>query len=180
MLTVSPEELSLRDGMVVCPQCLKAYQAVEAGTLPLAEVRHAQSSDGAAPSKRFCPHCGQDIGHGINFCPYCGRSLHAADVPAAQAVAVRPDAAVPASGPYASRAKEESSQSSSGQSPASTASPAQPEVEFDWKPMIPSYRLIQHRQHEPASLGFQAFAIAVILALLVLLAFIIYHALLLQ
>ena len=155
----------------------KNIQAVEAGTLPLAEVRHARSSDGAAPSKRFCPHCGQDIGHGINFCPYCGRSLHAADVPAAQAVAVRPDAAVPASGPYASRAKEDSSQSSNGQSPVSTA---QPEVEFDWKPMIPSYRLIQHRQHEPASLGFQAFAIAVILALLVLLAFIIYHALLLQ
>ena len=60
---MSLEELSLRDGLVVCPQCLTAYQAVEQGTLP-PQVSRLEDSTTATHAKRFCPHCGEKIGQG--------------------------------------------------------------------------------------------------------------------
>lgn len=169
-MTVSLEELSLRDGLVVCPQCLNAYQAVEAGTLPA--VHGTKVDDPAAhPPKRYCPHCGQDIGHGINFCPYCGGSLHT-DEDSATGMETHQVTNQPAAQPNPPHTTERHSGKTSHHRQENRPKTTQA---FDWKPMIPSYRLDRQRQHEPASLGFQAFAFAVIIALLTLLAFIIYH-----
>lgn len=165
---MSLEELSLRDGLVVCPQCLTAYQAVEQGTLSPQVSRGEEST--SAHAKRFCPHCGEDIGQGINYCPYCGGSLreHAAgraEVTAASRheSAVRDNAQ--ASQHVASKRRHDDGDKDDEIRHA-----------FDWKPIIPSYRLAQIRRSEPASPRFQAFAIATIVALLVLLAYIVYHA----
>lgn len=178
-MNVSLQELAQRDGVVVCPQCLSAYQAVDAGTLP--------APPAAAPARQhYCPHCGEDIGQGINFCPYCGGRLHdtASDTLAPHAVASTQPSQASAetkrrdssSGSrHSSNHHRQSSRRHSGTDSADAEAPM-----FDWKPMIPSYRLAQHQRHEPASLGFQAFAIAIIIALVALLVFIIYHAMLLQ
>ncbi len=162
---MSLEELSLRDGLVVCPQCLTGYQVVEPGELsPPADKR---GDTKMAPAKRYCPHCGESIGEGINFCPYCGGNLHAtsADVTANLAKAEN----TPAShSMHASHDKETADRHGNHTEKEQQL--------FDWKPIIPSYRLAQVRRSEPASLRFQAFAISIILALLALLAFIIYKA----
>lgn len=172
-MTVSLEELSLRDGLVVCPQCLNAYQAVEAGTLPAVTAQPNQTQQ---PSKHFCPHCGQDIGqdisHGINYCPYCGGSLRHEPSGLQQTKQPSND-----SRPDTNHHRPRTSQRHAGKSTNNHTSHSNESPQgFDWKPMIPSYRLVRQRENEPASIGFQAFAIAVILALLALLAFIIYHA----
>ena len=161
---MSLEELSLRDGLVVCPQCLTSYQVVEPGTL----TPPTSKSGGAktVPTMHFCPHCGESIGEGINFCPYCGGNLHVNTPEVTNPVKANDNPA---------------SQSGHGSHDKGTSHRHGGNAEkdqqlFDWKPIIPSYRLAQIRRQEPASLRFQAFAISVILALLALLAFIIYKA----
>ena len=164
VMNVSPEELSVRDGLVVCPQCLNAYQAIEPGTLPRPHSPQAETADETEhmqPPMRYCPHCGQSIGEGINFCPYCGKALNAAS-----------DSTETISNHDTGKRHQSSRRSHEHGTHTSTLS----DTGFDWKPMIPSYRLAQHRHREPASPAFQAFAIAVIMGLLALLAFIIYRA----
>lgn len=162
---MSLEELSLRDGLVVCPQCLTAYQVVEPGELSPPVDKRGNTK--MASAMRFCPHCGESIGEGINFCPYCGGNLHAASAVATATSAKSHD--TPASHPMHGPSDKETSNHRQG-------GRAEKEQLFDWKPIIPSYRLAQVRQREPASLRFQAFAISIIIALLALLAFIIYKA----
>ena len=163
---MSLEELSLRDGLVVCPQCLTSYQAVEQGTLdPPTEKRGDTMT---ASTMHFCPHCGEGIGDGINFCPYCGGSLHAN---------TRDTKANPTKTDDNPDSHHRHGSHDRGTIHHRRGSNDEKEQQlFDWKPIIPSYRLAQVRRHEPASLRFQAFAIAVIIALLALLAFIISHA----
>ena len=174
VMNVSLEELSQRDGLVVCPQCLSAYQAVEPSTLPADEQSRGKANE-TAPVMHYCPHCGQSIGTGINYCPYCGRSLH---VPETSAVI----AATPVAAQHiaSDRRSPDSNHADAHQSPNDPSNKSTSTQTFDWKPMIPSYRMSRLRQYEPASRGFQAFAYATIIALLALLAFIIYHARLLS
>ena len=168
---MSLQELSLRDGAVVCPQCLTSYQAVAAGELPAQDDLRPTTK--TAPDIHYCPHCGEGIGHGINYCPYCGGNLHQASEIAAPTAdsgpsAPAPAAAAPSRGKKSSRRGHHHQDGSHGEDNEKQS--------FDWKPIIPSYRLAQIRRHEPASLRFQAFAIATILVLLALLAYIIYQA----
>ena len=172
---MSLEELSLRDGLVVCPQCLTAYQAVEQGTLP-PQVSRLEDSTTATHAKRFCPHCGEKIGQGINFCPYCGGNLR-------DDAASSPDDVVKTASSRETGIHDKEQVSQQGANKHRHGNPDkddEPQQTFDWKPIIPSYRLAQIRRSEPASPRFQAFAIATILALLALLAFIVYHASLLN
>ena len=164
-LDVSLEELSLRDGLVVCPQCLTSYQAVEPGTLTPPATKNGGAK--TVPTMRYCPHCGESIGEGINFCPYCGGNLHANTLDAAN-----PTKAVDSPASHSRHGSHDK-----GTSHHQHGNDKEKEQQlFDWKPIIPSYRLAQIRRQEPASMRFQAFAISVILALLALLAFIIYKA----
>ena len=170
IMDVSSEELALRDGRVVCPQCLNDYQAVDPATLPKVVVPVEQHQEPTSRTPHYCPHCGEDIGRVIHFCPYCGKSL----IVDSESIDDEADAQ-PAERQQASSRRTShhghSKHAHRHEHNAGNATPA-----FDWKPMIPSYRMVQQRQHEPANIGFQAFAIAIIIALLVLLAFIIYHA----
>lgn len=170
---MSLQELSLRDGLVVCPQCLTSYQAVEAGSLTPPGDNRPSAKDTRV--MHYCPHCGESIGDGINYCPYCGGNLHVS----------RPAVLSPTD-PDAQQSDHDTLPSTHRPRHSATRQQGGAETEsdeqqtFNWKPIIPSYRLAQIRRQQPASPRFQAFAIAVILALLALLAYIIYHASLLS
>lgn len=155
-MSVSPEELAQRDGLVVCPQCLTAYQAVPPGSLPQAASLSTKHTAGTDAPKRFCPHCGKRIDEGINFCPYCGNKLQHMPPP------------IPT--------PESSGQELFANKHVEPAEPTHAVDSFEWKPLLPSYRYVDRHAHEPASKRFQAVAIAIILALLSLLAYIILQA----
>ena len=163
-MNVSDEELTLRDGLVVCPQCLASYQAVpptqHPSTATSADAQPAVTT--ASPVAQYCPHCGQNIGKTINYCPYCGASLH--DTGDAHRHDQR------------ERHRHGKPQAESLSQPSRQPKPAVPASEgVEWRPLLPSYS-ISREHNEPASPRFMAFAVATILALLALLAFIIYHA----
>ena len=82
LLTISQEEVVIHDSQVVCPQCLAVCQ-YEGGKLVVrddsdAPYRHTTSVNTVDnESSRFCHHCGKHLPSGISFCPYCGANLGA-------------------------------------------------------------------------------------------------------
>lgn len=83
VVVVSQEEIAMRDGVVVCPQCLAMFDAEgnlcetrTAGrvrSMPAPETSH---NDAEQPYS-YCPDCGKPLPANVNFCPYCGIKLKA-------------------------------------------------------------------------------------------------------
>lgn len=79
-LDVSLEEVTMREGVVVCPQCLSVFD-MDGNTRdndePQGEVRkpQGQPASEAGDTFSFCPECGHSLPAGVNFCPYCGTKL---------------------------------------------------------------------------------------------------------
>ena len=123
-VSISPEELAVTGGVVICPQCLAQF-AAEGVDLPKVE-RHEPAPVASAEhdnrgSERFCYGCGKELPdhQGLRFCPFCGVPLLAneqsqpAREPVVATVATQPRTAVSAK---ASGSKSSSKLSSSSSS----------------------------------------------------------------
>ncbi len=176
-LTVSPEELALHAGAVVCPQCLTVFDAsgdVPEGTILERPVRVVEEH----LTYGYCPHCGRKIPQGVNFCPYCGQSL--ADV---GEDADTGDSAGNDGNPEPVADEQTSSATSSGShhghSSGEHRSSHRHSSRRQWQPVMPSYRYAQtslgwRSGAQKASTLFAFVSWVVIAALIVLLAFIIH------
>lgn len=100
-LDVSLEEVTMREGVVVCPQCLSVFD-MDGNTRdndePQGEVRkpQGQPASEAGDTFSFCPECGHSLPAGVNFCPYCGTKL--SQLRRAQATAATVNAPEPQAG----------------------------------------------------------------------------------
>lgn len=165
-VSISPEELAVTGGVVICPQCLAQFVA-EGVDLPKVE-RHEPAPVASAEhdnrgSERFCYGCGKELPdhQGLRFCPFCGVPLLAneqsqpAREPVVATVATQPRPAV--------SAKASGSKSSSKLSSSNTNA-------YRYVPNVYSKEL----PPEPPSLRFKILAYSIIMVLLAILGFIIY------
>lgn len=168
-VSISPEELAVTGGVVICPQCLAQF-AAEGVDLPKVE-RHEPAPVASAEhdnrgSERFCYGCGKELPdhQGLRFCPFCGVPLLAneqsqpAREPVVATVATQPRTAVSAK---ASGSKSSSKLSSSSSSNTNA---------YRYVPNVYSKEL----PPEPPSLRFKILAYSIIMVLLAILGFIIY------
>ncbi len=175
VIVVSSEEVAVREGVVVCPQCLAVFDMD--GNLHTSQPRHVTRSVSEQPDKRqqqpearrddnttepflYCPECGKPLPGGINFCPYCGIALAAETT-----------------------AHTTPSQPARQEQPAATAPAAttrsKPAPAAQWTPVITTLHYQPNKWGtEPANTRTLAAGYTVIAALLVLLVFIIYKGLL--
>lgn len=187
VVIVSHEELSMREGVAVCPQCLAAFDMD--GQLrspqPQVKIRQAQPASGdtgrpmptrltAQPLPQhegysYCPECGKRLPPQVNFCPYCGIRLASSSTPAPGGEAT-PSSTPPAPAPHAS-------------SPAPSSAEPEPQLApaLAWTPVFPT---VQYRMRKwgsaPASLRTRAVGYTVIIVLLALFAFIVYQGMLIS
>lgn len=152
--------------MVVCPQCLASYPVQESNAITPEQVRQMRqpSMDVHQLEKKYCSHCGNRISAGINFCPYCGVNLR-------QDVVTNLHQAMPISSDVMMNTPVDDTDETGEQTDEMPK-----EKGFEWKPMLPSYRISHRHRHHPASAHFQAVAFALIIGLLVTLGYIVYHA----
>ena len=168
-VSISPEELAVTGGVVICPQCLAQFVA-EGVDLPKVE-RHEPAPVASAEhdnrgSERFCYGCGKELPdhQGLRFCPFCGVPLLAneqsqpAREPVVATVATQPRTAVSAK---ASGSKSSSKLSSSSSSNTNA---------YRYVPNVYSKEL----PPEPPSLRFKILAYSIIMVLLAIFRFIIY------
>lgn len=168
-VSISPEELAVTGGVVICPQCLAQFVA-EGVDLPKVE-RHEPAPVASAEhdnrgTERFCYGCGKELPdhQGLRFCPFCGVPLLAneqsqpAREPVVATVATQPRPAVSAK---ASGSKSSSKLSSSSSSNTNA---------YRYVPNVYSKEL----PPEPPSLRFKILAYSIIMVLLAILGFIIY------
>jgi len=184
-MAVSQEELVMHDCQVVCPQCLAICQ-YEGGELVVrddsdAPYRHTASASTSAPqheTSRFCHSCGKQLPGGISFCPYCGADLSApfSDTPqpaAAPAASSEPPAPRPA--PKPAPVKEKSSPAPVEPTPSRQGN-APSRVEDNLRTITRHYSSAHPHLHQNGTMPgktFKIVAYAIIVALLVLLAYII-------
>lgn len=177
VLVVSPEEMIMRDGVVVCPQCLSVFDAE--GTVresrPQGEYRTpepesvADKPSTATPAQEdirqsnqtaysYCPYCGLGLPDGIRFCPYCGvRLVDGVEEPQEE----RAEDKIPVSIPSATDSKKD---------------PSHKELlSYKGTPMLPFYNFRHMKEKEPASVAFKLVAYPIIVALLVIFIVIIYQ-----
>ncbi len=184
-MAVSQEELVLHDCQIVCPQCL-AICHYENGALVVkddsdAPYRHnASVSTQPADSTKYCHSCGRKLPEGISFCPYCGVDLKTpfeTEPEPAPAPAVKHEE--PVQQPVAPAPRQEE------RAPASRPVQDQPmpqtsQVEEKLRNIPHHYNGMPSRMHmndDRPSTPFKVFAYAIIVLLLILLAYIIYSGL---
>ena len=168
-VSISPEELAVTGGVVICPQCLAQFVA-EGVDLPKVE-RHEPAPVASAEhdnrgSERFCYGCGKELPdhQGLRFCPFCGVPLLAneqsqpAREPVVATVATQPRTAV--------SAKASGSKSSSKLSSSSSLNTNA----YRYVPNVYSKEL----PPEPPSLRFKILAYSIIMVLLAIFGLIIY------
>ena len=167
-VAVSSEELSLHDGVVVCPQCLAVFddngvrQAPQPGGV---RVASSQPQEPVSDEIHYCHHCGKPLVSDANFCPYCGKRVRG----------VEP---VPSDEPMADLQPEP--QQPQDETPASSA-PAPKEPAMKWTPVYSNYHYREPKWGEgPASLRARLAGYVVIAVQLALLAFIVYKAVLIS
>ena len=169
-VAVSSEELSLHDGVVVCPQCLAVFDENGVRETPQpGRVRVAQSQPQpqatAVDEVTYCRHCGKPLVSDANFCPYCGKRVRG----------VEP---VPSDEPMVDLQPEP--QQPQYEAPASPA-PAPKEPAMKWTPVYSNYHYREPKWGEgPASLRARLAGYVVIAVQLALLAFIVYKAVLIS
>lgn len=187
VVVVSAEELAMRNGVAVCPQCLAVFDMDGNVQQPRVNNTARQISDNApetvsaaphpAPSQasaapvteafRFCPECGKPLPAGVKFCPYCGLRLAApaASAPRVQAAMATESPAV-ADKPAASAPEENERQ----------LPPA-----AKWAPVFPT---VHYRMRKwgagPASPRAKFVGYTTIFLLLALFAFIVYQGMLIS
>lgn len=171
-VAVSSEELSLHDGVVVCPQCLAVFddngvrQAPQPGRV---RVASPQPQEPVSDEIHYCHHCGKPLVSDANFCPYCGKRVRGADpAPAEERQEERVEENLPAPQP---------------QQPDAIAddAPTAQEPAVKWTPVYTNYRYREPKWGEgPASIRARLAGYAVIAAQLALLAFIVYKAMLIS
>ena len=189
-MAVSQEELVMHDCQVVCPQCLAICQ-YEGGALVVrddsdAPYRHNANASTNAPqheTSRFCHGCGKQLPAGISFCPYCGADLNAPfEEPKTVAPVIQPEPE-PKRQVQPQRQVEPQRQEpvrEKKQPEPVHESPARQEssshVEDKLRTMSRHYSGAHHHMHEDDTMPgttFKIIAYAVIIALLILLAYII-------
>ncbi len=168
-VSISPDELAVTGGVVICPQCLAQFVA-EGVDLPKIEqndpVPVASAEHDNRGSERFCYGCGKELPdhQGLRFCPFCGVPLLAneqsqpAREPVVATVARQPRTTASAK---ASGSKSSSKLSSSSSSNTNA---------YRYVPNVYSKEL----PPEPPSLRFKILAYSIIMVLLAILGFIIY------
>lgn len=168
VVVVSTEELTMHDGVAVCPQCLAVFDP-STGDLRTARPRGTHRSMPAPQSEpvkqqqegySYCPDCGKPLPPDVRFCPYCGIKL-VPDAPAASKPVVAATVA-PALQPQEAPAQ-----------PTQVETPE--ERKRKWTPMLPSYSFRHTVRKQPASLRARIVGFTVIIALVALLALIIYE-----
>ncbi len=151
-ISVSQEEIALRGGNVVCPQCLGSYHIHT-------DLTAEQVLAARGVVHPHCPECDRELPpqSGISFCPYCGASLspsrHEPEPQKTEPVREKP----------------------TEHKPRHRHTHHTPEQK--WTPMIPTYYHNQNDQTKPAGALFQILAWLIILALTAVLVYVIYHAL---
>ena len=170
-VSISPEELAVTSGVVICPQCLAQF-AAEGVDLPQVE-RHEPASAPVASAvrdggdtERFCYACGKELPdhQGLRFCPFCGVPLLANEQSQS---AKEPVAAPIARQPRSATAAKASDSKSSAKSSSSATSSANA---YRYVPNVFSKEL----PPEPPSLRFKILAYSIIMVLLAIFGFIIY------
>lgn len=165
IVVVSAEEVAMREGVVVCPQCLAVFDMdgnvrhkAQQGTARHLEEASEQSPAPIAAEQdafSFCHECGKPLPQGIKFCPYCGIKLGV--VPAAVAA----DPVVVHDEPQ--------------DAPADAEPQPEPE-EPKWTPVYPTYHYQEHKWGtEPASPRARLAGYSIITVLLIVLGVIVYH-----
>lgn len=155
-INVSQEEIALRGGKVVCPQCLGSYHIHT--DLTAEQVLAARGR-----KKPLCPVCSREVPSDadVSFCPYCGSSLH----PAKPEPEPEPEPEQPKPAREKNKPRSHHSNHHSNRQPVN---------------LVPTLQYHHYQEPaQPASLRFQAAAWAVILALLAVLAYILYQSYLL-
>lgn len=169
VVVVSPEELTMRNGVVVCPQCLSVFDAdgklrkdsPKGNHRSMPEQPEATKADDK--SYNYCPDCGKPLPGDVRFCPYCGIRLSEPVRVPQQVKSVST-----ASQPRASQQPMQA-QPTAGQAAVSDAK------ERKWTPMLPSYSFGHALRPTPASLRARIVGYTVIGALIALLGFILYQ-----
>ena len=160
-VVVSSEELSMRGGVAVCPQCL-AFFDMDGNIVNASRQGHSRMKAGepTLPAKdpeaySFCPECGKPLPGGIRFCPYCGIRLSAPTEPRRDE-GVAPESLKPA--------------------PVSVTPEPQPVVQpvaqpqpSQWTPVYPTYYRERKWGSEPASLRTRVVGYCIIVAQLIVL-----------
>lgn len=167
-VSISPEELAVTSGVVICPQCLAQF-AAEGVELP--QVQHHEPTTavvtepvrGEGAAERFCYGCGKELPNhqGLRFCPFCGVPLLSNEQPKPAKEATAAPAASPSR--PATSAKVSALASSSKSSSSTNA--------YRYVPNVYSKEL----PPEPPSLRFRILAYSIIVVLLAIFGVIIYH-----
>lgn len=183
VVVVSAEEVAMREGVAVCPQCLAVFDMdgnvhtpqVNSRTrkqvfddAPVDSSRPIVSQAYAAPAPvaeayRFCPECGKPLPDGVKFCPYCGQRLAAGATMIVKA---------PVASPAVSQTVIENT-------PAEEERILPPAAK--WAPVFPT---VHYRMRKwgagPASLRARFVGYTAIFVLLALFAFIVYQGMLIS
>ena len=155
IVDVWQEELSLRGGMVVCPQCLTPYDSQHQAELPAGHRTPVATT--RKPQRHYCTHCGHALQGDINYCPYCGTSVKKER----QATLTKQPPVISAAATIAATTPPPPVKPASGSNAV-------------WQPVLPSYRLHAPTRRQPASLRFRIAAVIVIAILLAVLGLIVH------
>lgn len=177
IVVVSQEEIAMRDGVVVCPQCLAMFDTdgslhVSSDT-GLSRASQPLTADSATQQAHYCycPDCGKPLPADVNFCPYCGISLK-------NLTKTTPSPAVAVAQPIV-QAEPVVAQPVAMGAAIETGVPVTEAP--SWVPVYPTYHYRKHKWgHGPASLRTRIAAYIIIAALLILFVFIVYQGMLIS
>ncbi len=181
VMEVSAEEVAMRGGVVVCPQCLAVFDLD--GNLrteqPQHTTRHIEEEparEQAAPAAQnavnepyhYCPECGKPLPEGVKFCPYCGTSLATPTAP-------------PSPTPQPQPKREEQPRATQAASTTSKGDKKQATKTTQWAPVMPTLHYRPHKWGSgPASVRARLVGYTVILAELAVLAYTVYQGMLIN
>ena len=176
-VSISPEELAVSNGVVICPQCLAQF-AAEGVDLPQVQRHEPATATVTEPvrdegtAERFCYGCGKELPNhqGLRFCPFCGVPLLSNEQPQPAKEAT----AVPAASPSRQSRSTTSSRSSVTRSSSATSSSSSSSSSTDAYRYVPKV-FSKELPPEPPSLRFRILAYSIIVILLAIFGVIIYH-----
>lgn len=187
VVVVSAEELAMREGVAVCPQCLAVFDmdgnvhqhqantktrqaATEVDETPVHAAQPVISQAYTAPAPEayhYCPECGKPLPGSVKFCPYCGIRLAAPTAPAPR-TQVAPVASTPATVDTSATAAQHEEER---QLPPAAK----------WAPVFPT---VHYRMRKwgsgPASLRAHFVGYSAIIVLLAIFVFIVYQGMLIS
>ena len=173
-VSISPEELAVSSGVVICPQCLAQF-AAEGVELPQvqqhepapAAVAEEVRQEGTA--ERFCYGCGKELPNhqGLRFCPFCGVPLLSNE----QSQPVKEPSAAPVARQHRPSTSSRSSATRTSSSSSKSSTSSKSTDAYRYVPKVYSKEL----PPEPPSLRFRILAYSIIVVLLAIFGVIIYH-----